>query len=188
MLGAMDDGGGTVLHEGYRRRNDGEIPDEVTYFYSDLLSRIDPKRIAFDKSKMEGLLSDMSTVPDEAFGLLALHNELGAWGKQYGVMQQGKKNRELRVDKEYTSHNGGAGWGLGGLLMYGVLGVQTKGRRGGGGSKGMERQIRNDYKGENPERIGNTDAATPRLKHMISFLDKNQGELNNKEWSNYAQH
>ena len=69
-----------------------------------------------------------------------------------------------------------------------ALEVQIKKRRGEEESKEMERQILNDYKGENPQRVANTDAATPRLKHMISSLDKNQGELNNKGWSNYAQH
>lgn len=131
-----------VLNTGYRKyTTENKVPEEFKYFYENLLCHISKKRTRFKRNKSLLLLSQIYTVSDEALGLLVLHNKLDTWNRQLVLMEQGKKGRELRLEKRYCDHSQGTDWSDKGKMMYQALKYLVRDAQNTDISKSMEKEI-----------------------------------------------
>jgi len=177
MVGGVD----SVLHDGYRRVDEDQesVPAEYKYSYESFLSLIEPNRTSSKRVNRRNLLSDIYTVSDEAFGLLVIHNELGVWGEQYKLQEEGKSARQLRINKKYAKHNSGESWALEGLAMYGALKLGIAGRGGERASVTLETLVRDIYRGDDPAM--DMEHKTPVYKNLLEYIKKKRGQLASNE-------
>ena len=144
-----------LLHESYRKEN----TPEFEYFFTALLPKIGHRRIEFDKHKRTKLVSDIYTVPDEAFGLLILCNEHHIWVWQNEARKQGKSKNQLRRKKRFVDCNSGSqdSWSAEGISIFHALCGEIKILRESRESIQIEEQLKAKLKQANPvAAIGNS--------------------------------
>ena len=116
------------LHPLYR--NYGGNKNEVfDYFARQILLVSNPSFNRYNERCGNELISEIYTVPDEAFGLLIIYNECHVWQKQ--VEQKKRKEKVTRNRKRFCDGKSGnrQGWTSEGITLFHSLCIQVRDRR-----------------------------------------------------------
>lgn len=120
--------GKIILDPKYRKYNECKN-EEFDYFTRQILSVSNPNVTKYNEKKYKELISDIYSVPDEAFGLLIIYNELHVWKKQDEQIKKGES--VTRERKRFCDGKSGnrQGWTLEGIKLYNSLCRQVSDRR-----------------------------------------------------------
>jgi hypothetical protein len=94
--------------------------DELTYFFTRIVSAINQSRSKFEDRKHKELISQIYSVMDEAYGLMIIHNEHHVWLEQEEMMKQGLTGQKIKKRKRYCNSSSGKkeGWSKGGVRLF----------------------------------------------------------------------
>ena len=163
------------LHEDYRRYEYGHGDEDFLWFVENVLSAQNASKTKFAQRKATQTVSEIFSVPDEAFGLVVLLNELHCWETDWNNQENKRKGNKKTgnehkhdVRKLFVNRKSGKKdpWDDIGKMVYKELCKQIEDRRTEEASKTWEAA----YKHSN----------APKTRDVADRLNQNVGyHMNN---------